>query len=78
MRIENRYVKTLAVFLLLQGISLLAYHHLLSAPISQSSDVEVLADAYAQFVRELYAERAAVHEARSAKSAAEFVAQYRA
>jgi len=34
--------------------------------------------AYAQFVRELYAERAAVHEARSAKSAAEFVAQYRA
>ncbi|MBI6975434.1 MULTISPECIES: TIM barrel protein [Pseudomonas] len=34
--------------------------------------------AYANFVRELYAERAAVHQARSAVSPTEFVAQYRA
>ncbi|KMI24648.1 hypothetical protein SM87_05637 [Klebsiella pneumoniae] len=34
--------------------------------------------AYAQYVREIYAERAAVHQARNSMSASEFVSQYRA
>jgi hypothetical protein len=33
--------------------------------------------AYASYIRELYAERAAVHEARRSMSTAEFINQYR-
>ncbi len=44
----NRYLRSILVLLLLQGVAWLTYRHLLSAPITSLDDVAVLADAQRQ------------------------------
>ncbi len=46
MKEMNRYARTVLAFLLLQAVALLAYRQLLSAPISNPVDVEVLYDTH--------------------------------